>query len=509
MADTDSLLATILQSAGLLILGRFFELGISFGAKILMARFLGKTNYGAVSIGISLLLLTSTVGLLGLHVGVGRYLPRYDDVSDVWSVLYSAATIIIPASLLISAATYFGAEPAAQYIFSDPSVAPVLQVFALAIPFVVLMKFGIGAAQGFQTTWPKVTMEMVSMPIVRFGGIIVALSIGLGVVGVSFAYVLSYAVPAAIGIYYLARHAPVSLDDFTPESRHRELLVFSVPLMFSGLMGFVFSDIDTLMLGYFANVGEVGVYNVIYPVSQLVIVFVTPMTFLFMPIMSKLHSDGHEDEMDRLFKTMTKWMVVASTPVFILIVVFPEIIIGGIFGDVYLSGTLPLIVLTIGFFVHILAGPARTVLQSVHETRFIMWANLATAIVNMVLNVVLIPRYGIMGAAIATGAAYATLNALTAGWLYYVTGMTPITTRTLKFLSGMGAYTLISIIILTTVPRSLPVVAIILLQGTVLYTVLGLRYGVQSEEVALLLRFEEHAGIDLGTLKAVANRFVK
>lgn len=509
MADIDSLLATILQSAGLLIFGRFFELGISFGAQILMARVLGKTNYGSVSIGISILLLTSTVGLLGLHVGVARYLPRCEDAKNIWSVIYSAATAILPSSLLITAIIYLSADSLARYVFADPSITPVLEMFALAIPFVALMKFTIGIAQGFQTTWPKFTMEMVSMPIVRFGGIIVALGIGLGTVGVSFAYVLSYAVPAAIGLYYLTRYAPITLSGFDYDSRHRELLEFSIPLMFSGLMAFVFSDIDTLMLGYLGDVGAVGVYNVIYPVSQLVIIGVTPLTFLFMPIMSNLHSDKMIAEMDRIFKILTKWMIIVSTPIFLVIVLFPDTIIRYVFGDVYLSGTLPLIVLSVGFFVHIIAGPSRTVLQSVYETRFIMWANLFTAIVNMMLNIILISRYGIMGAAIATSVAYGTLNILTASWLYHRVDIHPITQRTAGFLVGMGFYVLGTLGIFQYFSRSLPIVVIVILGGAALYVILSLRFGVRSEEVALILRFEEHVGVDLGPLKSFTNRFVK
>jgi O-antigen/teichoic acid export membrane protein len=68
----------LFAGGGLLFFGLVLELGVSFLAKAVIARVLGPVDYGAVSLGVTTLGLLSTLGLLGLHTGVARHLPRFD-----------------------------------------------------------------------------------------------------------------------------------------------------------------------------------------------------------------------------------------------------------------------------------------------------------------------------------------------------------------------------------------------------------------------------------------------
>ncbi|MCF2208634.1 polysaccharide biosynthesis C-terminal domain-containing protein [Halobacterium salinarum] len=131
--------------------------------------------------------------------------------------------------------------------------------------------------------------------------------------------------------------------------------------------------------------------------------------------------------MRRQYHLVGKWIFLTTTPVFALLVVYPEFIIQTLFGNEYASGSLALIVLTVGFYIHAILGLNGTTLTSIGRTRLILLDNIAAAGLNIGLNFWLIPRYDFIGAAISTTASYILINILYSIQLYYVRSIPPIT----------------------------------------------------------------------------------
>lgn len=504
--ERDSVVRGLFKGGSIIFVGLVVELGISFAAKVLMARVLGKFDYGVATIGITVLAFGSTVFLLGLNTGVGRYLPRYDDTGRRKGVIRSAVQVVLAVSIAVAALLFVFAEPIATHALGAPEASDVLRIAALGLPFAAMLKLSIGVVQGMQQSLPKVVIRNVSQPVLRFALVAAALVIGAGSVGIVWAYVIAFALTALLGAYYVVRETP-ALAPVDAVPMRRELVAFSAPLMLMTSMLMVLSKLDIFLVSYFRETAAVATYNVVYPLSELMTVTLSAFSFIFMPALSELHADGKDAEMHRIYQVVTKWIFVVTLPLFLGMVLFPETAIGLTFGPEYADGSLALVVLALGFFTHGVAGPNVNTLTSIGRTRIIMIDNLLAAAANVALNVLLIPRYSFLGAAVATTVSYAGLNVLYSVQLYRATGIHPVTGEILR----PGALAVVTMGALywgmtTAVPVTPATVVGTMVAFTAIYGVIVVRFGVREEEVMLLLSFEERFGVDLGPVKTVARR---
>lgn len=510
-SNSDSVIRTIMKGGGILFIGFVLELSLSFGAKLLMARLLNKTSYGSVSLGIVLAANVSTVLLFGLNTGVARYLPRIDGSAKERGLIRAAFVSTVPVTIAVTVAIYVFSDPIATVVFDDPSIASELAIFALAIPFAVLMKLGIGVIQGKKLALPKVLIRQIAQPVSRFTLITLALWFGLASVGVSRAYVASYAVAAFLAMYFVVRY--VSLPGTGPSTSMRgELFSFSAPLAVSSITRLVFSGIgiDTLILGYFGSTEAIANYNIVFPLANVLTLVFTSFTFLFMPVLSELHAEGRKDELSRLYTVVTKWVFLGTLPLFLLFILFPNEAISYTFGSNYAEAGTALTVLAVGFFSHTLVGPNASTLNSIGATQQVMYDNIIASVVNVVINFFLIPTYGIIGAAVGTTVAYIVLNGLYSYHVFTLTGVHPFSTAMLK--PGIGGIA-IALVVYVTITSTFQITPVVLVTACLVYGILYsvavlLLGGIEREEIMLLLSFEERFGVDLGPLKRVANRLL-
>lgn len=512
MVDTDSAVRKLAKGGGIIFAGFFLESGLSFIAKILMAQILGRVSYGSVSIGIVMAANLSTIAALGLQTGVGRFLPRQDEIAVRRGLLLTAYLIVVPVSLFVGLVVFFFSESIAIRLFNNQDLKPVIQIFAIVIPFASVMKLSIGGIQGMQKSLPKVAIRNITEPVVRFVAIIIVLYLGFRSLGISYAYLTSYAVAALLGLIYIVRNTPI-LAKVKPVWHSRELVSYSAPLAFASLASLIVSGIgiDTLMIGMFADsVGDVGIYNVIYPLANLLTLVFSSLSFLFMPVLSELHAEGETNQLIRLYQVATKWVVLVTLPLFLTMLLFPRTAIVLTFGQEYAPGAIAFAILGIGFFAQASLGLNRNVLESLGRTRHVFLATALAAGVNVVLNILLVPSYSYLGAAVGTAAAYLVLTGHLSIMAYSELGALPFT-RSLTQPAAVGISLFVGVSVLAHALIQISPLRLVGLLAFVgpLYLASVLRFGgIQHEEIMLVLSLEERFGIDLGPLKTLARHFL-
>ncbi|NUC70864.1 flippase [Haloterrigena sp. SYSU A558-1] len=429
-STTFASIRMLFKSGAIVLFATYFDYAISFIGKILIADHLGKVDYGFVSVGIVLVSTVNTVALLGLSNGVSRYLPRYSDKEMHERIISSGFFLIITSSLTISALLFMFSEPIAIQIIQNRDATLVIRVFTVIAPFAVVRSYFYGTVQGLEKTVPKVIVENVLDPVLRITLIGGAVAFSLNQIGGIAAYSIPYVVTGILGLWYLVRRTPLSLKLPTKGvsgrgGMYRELLTFSVPLAVSGAMSMVLSDIDTYFLTFYSNVGSVGVYHVIYPIATILTSFLEAFAFLTIPLISRHHSKDDFRGMRHLYKTVVKWTVALSLPTFLVFVLEPSTVISSTFGAEYAEGGTALAVLSVGFFIHGFAGPSLAALTSMGHNRLVMYDTIIVAAVNVVLNFFLVPKYGLLGAAVATMLSYFVSNALGVVQLYKFADIQP------------------------------------------------------------------------------------
>jgi len=509
--DTDSKFRQLFKGSGVVFFGLVFEMGFSFVAVLLIARFFGKVDFGAVSIGVTVMGFAATLSLLGLNQGIGRNLPRYAEDSSKRGVILSAYQLALPTSLLIGGCIAFFAPVIASRVFSDPTIGPILRVFAAAVPAVVLVRLSMGVIQGLKQTRGRVVVRNVVIPGTRFVIVLAVLITGYQIIGIAYAYAFAYVIAAIVGTYYVLTKSTL-LKSVKPVGMHASMLRFSAPLVVSTAMTNVLVDIDTLLLGVSpaTTTGGVGVYRVVYPIASLLPIVLTALSFLFVPIISELHSQGAYYEMHRMYQVATKWAVFPTIPVFFAIALFPKTVISLTFGPQYVVGEAALIVLAVGFFIPVLAGPNSSALTSIGKTNALMYVDVITAMTNVALNLYLIPQYSILGAAIATSVAYGLQNLFYSAILFFSTKIHPFS-RSLYLPGSMSI--IIGIAMWYATITNVKVTPLVFLGLLITYTIIHFVVilsmgGIEREEVMIVLSFEERYGVDLGPLKRVASWFI-
>jgi len=418
---------------------------LSFFTRVILARGLGPSKFGRLSIGVAIVATTTTFVLLGMNSGIGRYLPRMQTVSEKRSVIVSGFQISLSVAILSTICVYLAAGWLATSVFDDASLRVVIKVFSLCIPLFTLLKLTVGGIRGLEKALPRVLVENLAFPGGRLIFTGVALLFGATVTNVSWGYFLAYALGAVTGLYYLYTRIP--LLGRPRDSMHRTLLSFSAPLVITAAMATVIADIDTFIIGYFLTPRYVGIYNVVYPFAALASIFLSSLSFLFMPVVSELHAAGEFEQISIIYAIATKWLFLATTPIVLLFVMFGDNLLGITFGSEYLPGELTLSLLAIGFGTHTIFGPNRDTLTSIGRTRWIMISNIGIALFNVGMNIVLVPRFGIEGAAVATAASYTFLNCLYSYRLYSDMGINPFKRR---FIRHLFTGTIVGLIFITT-----------------------------------------------------------
>jgi O-antigen/teichoic acid export membrane protein len=137
-----------------------------------------------------------------------------------------------------------------------------------------------------------------------------------------------------------------------------------------------------------------------------------------LPVASGLVAKGQGSELKDLYRSTTKWLFIFTLPLFLTFFFFPSQIMRLAFGGDYPTAARALQLLCLGDFVHTFLGPNATTLVAYGRSRFIMMAAIIATVTNIILNLILTPRWGITGAATASFIALILINIITSIYLF-------------------------------------------------------------------------------------------
>lgn len=479
MGESSSI-EKLLSGGAFVFLGLLIDYAISFLGSLAISRYLGPSSFGGLTVGLTVLLLLRRGSLLGLNRGISRYIPRANSKRER-SEIISTSVLPIVLSVLLAGATLLFA-PQIAGVFDAPEVTSVLRVVAIATPGAVLLSLAVGVSRGHNRTNVRVLSQNLVLPLVRVGGIAVVVLIGGTAVLGATAYTLAYWAAGIVAVTLLFRQH--SIDFAIDQERAVNMLSFSAPLAVSGSMWFIFSDIDTFLLGALATTTAVGVYKVAYTLGKLVFLAKTAFEFLAMPVFSEYHAKDDISNMRSIYIILAKWTLILALPITLTMMLLPRLAIRITFGTEYVAGGTALSILAIGFMIHVISGANTSCLSAMGYTKLVMWDVGGAAILNIGLNVLFIPQYTEVGAAVATVLSYVILNTVAGYQLYRKNQIQPFSWRVFAILlSGTGSY-----ILLLRLMRPTDLVSLLVYLSLfgIVYIALVPVFAVSNKEIKLL-----------------------
>ncbi|MCC5940162.1 MAG: flippase [Balneolaceae bacterium] len=371
-----------------------------------VARLLGAEAWGAFSLALSVITFGGILALSGLDTLLLKQFSSADKTNQNSGIYSRALILVLSLSSVISVIVYLGAGYLATALFSNPDLITSFRIAAFAIlPFSIMSLNG-GVFQGLKKIRLFVFIRFVSH---HLGAVILFLAL-LPVWQqyqiVVFSYTVSLYLIAAYTIKEIKKEGILIIEK---KNGHYQLVKLfslfktSLPFLFVAALFFVKGWIDTIMVGVFMTSSDVGVYTIALKLSGLLLIMVTAVNVIAAPKFSESFSANKMVKLKRSLKYPSAIIFYTTLPLFLVLILFPEEILS-VFGEDFRAGKNALIILSIGCFINALCGTTGYFMQMTGNQVALQTITFGAAILGVVLNLILIPVYGLEGAALATAA---------------------------------------------------------------------------------------------------------
>lgn len=488
--DRDILLAA--KGGGIIFAGTVFNYGSRFFIGILLARLLGAEQLGLYNLALTAAAVAAGLTLLGLRSALVRYVSLYAsrrDAAGLWGTLQIGLGLPVLLSVPVGIGLYVFAPAIAERLFDEPRLVPLLRLVSLVIPFLALNELIAAATRGFNKMQYTVIAGNIAQPLIRLVLLLILAIIGLNAVGAVAAFGLTVAVVSVMFLFFLNTLFPLSRPFRMARYDTREVLSFSLPVYLVNLIRTFRGSIQTLLLGALNTVATVGIFSVATQVNLLGKMFHRSVTTATMPIVSELYSKGAWRQLGHFYQTVTKWTFTVNLPIFLIVILFSTPILS-IFGRDYSSGATALTILAWANLVDASTGICGVIIDMSGNTSLKLVNSVVVAVFSLGLSILLIPAWGLIGAAVATLTAVTIVNLLRLLEVYILFRMVPYNRSFAKPVAA-GLVALVAAYLtkqwLVLIPTLLQLIAnVLVLCG--IYVLIIVLLGVSDEDRLILNR---------------------
>ena len=420
-------LVSVAKGGTLILAGMFVSQLLGFVRQFTVVRFLSPEDFGYISLGMILTDIFILLATVGLNVGSQRYIAFYKgrgDMDRVRGVIISTAKILVASVTMVTAAVLLLASPLAS-LFEMEEMTMVIRYFAMLIPLYVFIDIVTSFFLGFERAGPKAIFQRMLLSVACLGFVVAFLLIKRDLYSVVLAMVLAYTLVAGAASFYIVKRFPVRMRGEGRVSSTFSLIKFSLPLFASTALSYLVYQIDTLMLGYYMTADMVGIYNGAFIFSVFLASFLHAIGVIYMPVASTFVARGQHAELQVVYRSATKWLFLATLPLFLILFMFPRTVLDMILGGRYSEAAVALQLLCVGEFVSTLVGPTAMTLVAYGRANLLMLKSAIALAADVILNILLIPRFGITGAALASCIALALANIVETLLIYFIYGIHP------------------------------------------------------------------------------------
>jgi len=399
---------TIAKAAAIFLFGTVLAKLLTYIFRLVIAR-TGVENYGLLSIALAIFGVISVVCVFGMDTGLYGLISsslKQEEKERVKRFIKSASKLSLALSLMLSFLLFILSDFIAIAFFHTEELSLILKIIAIAIPFGVMRTIFQMALRAFQLIKYD-TITRIAENILKLILTIIFLGMGYAVFGITWAYTISIFASFILSIFYFQRKVfTVFTTKVKAKLINKELLVYSWPLLLNSISMIILTWTDTLMIGFFRGVTEVGLYNTAAPTANLISLLTKSIMAVFLPVTAALYLGNQKKQLENTYKTTIRWIFLINSFPVLLFVLFPREILSLFFGQSYGQAYPSLIILSIFFCISSLTDVPRDILLMHKKTKTIFHITLIGVIANVILNLFLIPPYGYNGAALATGASF-------------------------------------------------------------------------------------------------------
>jgi O-antigen/teichoic acid export membrane protein len=339
----------------------------------------------------------------GMGAALTKYVAQfYDDTKKTSEYITSGIIGSTISGTLIGIALYFSSSIIAIDFFDIPTMEELLKVTALCFPFIAIQKAVIGTLNGYRKMRAFALVNIIQNVSVVLLSLGLVLLLNMNVLGAVIGYVVPTIVIGTCSLY-LTRH-DMKPSSFMGKTVLREISWFGFYVVLANSIGLINTQIDSLLIGYFMDETEVGYYAVAVLFMQLLLLMPQAIQRITTPSISAYYGKGNLEEISELIKKTILKTAMLIVPIMALLAISGQFLIEIIFTEEFLPAYTPLLILLIGYSIYAVFVSIGTCLSSMGKVNMVFKISFVCALINTTLNVLLIPQYGLIGAASATTA---------------------------------------------------------------------------------------------------------
>jgi O-antigen/teichoic acid export membrane protein len=448
----------ISRQSGVVFAGTIFTGIFGYVFKVYLARVLGAEALGIYALGMTIVGFLGLLNALGLPQSAVRFVALYTAsgrFAELASLLWKGSGILCLANLVF-AGVVMGVGPwVANHIYHAPTMVRYLPLFAVIMVLGALNSFFGKVLAGYkQVGLRTIVTNFVSSP-VTMAVTVVLVALGAGLGGYLVAQIVSAVVVLVLVISLVWRFTPAAARFVYVKNLHldREIWSFSAATFGLGLMEFLMVQADRITLGVYRTAHVVGIYATAAALVAYEPIILQSVNQIFSPVIADLHTRAERAVLGRLFQTITKWVLGLTFPLAAVMMIFSRPIMR-IFGHEFEIGWPILAIGTLGQLVNCGVGSVGFLLLMSGNERRLVRVQTTMAVAMVVLCLVLVPRWGIWGAAVAAALTNIVGNIWNLREVRSALGLSPYNRSYLKLLPALVASLLITLLASWVCPPS-------------------------------------------------------
>lgn len=440
-AGSDREVKRLAAGGGLNIVGGLVNQACLFGLTILLARWLGSTDVGTYAQAFAIRQILTLVALGGMRSAMTRYVAIHraeDDPAALRGTIRFGLLFSVGMSTVFAIGLFAASSWLAFDAFNDPGLESGLRWVAIGLPSACFTVAALSATQGFRTQRPNALAGNMLEPLLRLGLTALVLAVGLGLeatfVVMQVASIVT-SVVALVWLFKLLRQHP----RVTPRYEVGVVMRYASVSWLSSVaqQGLVWADI--VLLGLFLSPADVGVYQVATRIVLIAGVAAAALNASLAPRAADLFQRRELETLKRLYVASSEWLVRMSLPLLAFLFVCAEPVLR-LFGPEFTVGVTVTRILIIGALLDAATTQGGIVLNMSGHNAMNMFDTVAALVLNVGLNIALIPAFGINGASLAWTVSLSVIGVLRAIQVHhYVIDTYPLSRRVLKGLIAAGA----------------------------------------------------------------------
>jgi stage V sporulation protein B len=404
----------LLKGSFIILIGTIiFRIG-GYLYMVLTQSLLGISGYGMLSLVMSFQWILILIAIAGLPPAIAKYVSEYlakEDKYMVKQIIKSSFKIMVSMSIIFTVVFFLLAKPLANYFHGGPELVILFQAVSFIAPFSVVLGLFRGVFQGYQRMTDIMITRIIEQ-VFMIGLAVVFILAGFYVLGAVLGTLVGFAIASFSALLIFKYYLWDGLKDAkTPEIPINEsklikkLLIFSSPIIVTGLAELTLFQAGNFVIPLHLGFAQLGYYNIASPIARLPLVISTSVAMALLPAASEALALKGNNLVKKYVIYSYRYLLIVLLPICALVIILGKPIMLLLFSKAPLaysfSGT-AMSILVIGMAFFSIYGISASVLQAAGKPYPAMYFLAIGTVTNLILTILLVPIYGLNGAAIAT-----------------------------------------------------------------------------------------------------------